>query len=118
MYQRHILGKIGENIAIKYLENNGYKIVDKNFECRQGEIDIIAKEKNELVIIEVKTRKSLEYGNPVDAVDKNKRKHIYKVAEYYLYIKKLENMYVRFDVIEIYVKNKKAYINHIKNIIN
>ena len=88
MYQRHILGKIGENIAIKYLENNGYKIVDKNFECRQGEIDIIAKEKNELVIIEVKTRKSLEYGNPVDAVDKNKRKHIYKVAEYYLYIKK------------------------------
>ncbi len=118
MYDRHILGKIGEDIASEFLQKKGYKIIQKNFKCRQGEIDIIAKDKNELVIVEVKTRKSLEYGAPVDAVDNNKRKHIYKVAEYYLHINKLENIFIRFDVIEIFVKNKKVYINHLKNVIN
>lgn len=115
-YKRHITGKIGEDLAIKYLKNKGYKIIERNFQCRQGEIDIIAKDKNEIVIIEVKTRKCLDYGNPAEAVDDNKRKRIYKSAEYYLYIKKLEKFYVRIDVIEIYIKRNKYYINHIKNI--
>ena len=53
MYQRHILGKTGEDIATQYLIQKGYKIVERNFYCRQGEIDIIAKDKNELVFIEV-----------------------------------------------------------------
>lgn len=117
MYQRHITGKIGEDIAINYLEKKGYKIIERNFEARQGEIDIIAMDENELVIIEVKTRKCLEYGKPAEAIDKNKKKHIYKTAEYYLYIKKLEKMYVRIDVIEVYIKNNKIYINHLKNVI-
>lgn len=117
MYKRHIIGKSGEEIAVKYLENKKYKIIEKNFKCRQGEIDIIAQDKDELVIIEVKTRKCLKYGKPAEAVNKTKRNHIYKAAEYYLYIKKLEKMYVRIDVIEVYIKENKYYINHIKNII-
>lgn len=116
MYESHITGRVGEELAIKYLQNKGYKIIEKNFQCRQGEIDIIAKDKDEIVIIEVKTRKCLEYGKPAEAVDKNKRKHIYKAAQYYLYIKKLEKAYVRIDVIEVYIKENKYYINHIKNI--
>lgn len=116
MYERHITGRVGEDLAIKYLQSKGYKIIERNFECRQGEIDIIAKDKEEIVIIEVKTRKCLEYGKPAEAVDNNKRKHIYKAAEYYLYIKRLEKAYVRIDVIEVYIKENKYYINHIKNI--
>lgn len=116
MYKRHITGKTGEDIAINYLKENGYKIIERNFSCRQGEIDIIAMDKKELVIIEVKTRQCLEYGKPAEAVNKIKRKHIYKAAQFYLYIRKLEKIYVRIDVIEVYIKNNKSYINHLKNI--
>jgi putative endonuclease len=115
MYARHVIGKEGENIAVKFLIQKGYKIIERNFQCRQGEIDIIASDKNEIVIIEVKTRKCLKYGKPAEAVNENKQKHIYKAAEYYLYIKNLEKKYVRIDVIEVYIKEDKYYINHIKN---
>lgn len=59
MYERHETGKIGEEIAVAYLKQNGYQIIERNFECRQGEIDIIAKDKNDLVFVEVKTRSSI-----------------------------------------------------------
>ena len=115
MYERHKLGKTGEEIGTKYLIKNGYRIIIRNFRCRQGEIDIIAQDKNEIVFIEVKTRKNTNYGYPIDAVDKRKQKHILNASKYYIYINKLEKKNIRFDVIEIYKKDK-FYINHIKNI--
>ncbi len=118
MYERHITGKEGENIATEFLEEKGYKILDRNFLTKQGEIDIIAKEKEEYVFIEVKTRKNKGYGEPIDAIDKNKIKHLKKAISYYMYINKLENKFIRIDVIEVkYIKNK-IYINHIKQAIN
>ncbi len=119
MYQKHEIGKIGENLAAKYLENNDYKILERNFEAKQGEIDIIAldMEKKELVFIEVKTRTNLKYGKPVEAVDKTKQKHLIKTIKYYIYKRHLENEYIRVDVIEIYLHNNKYKINHIKQII-
>ncbi len=115
MYKRHILGKEGEQIATDYLKQNNYKILLRNFRCNQGEIDIIAKNKNEIVFIEVKTRQNNNFGNPAEAVTKIKRKHILDTAKYYIYKNNLGNMSIRFDVIEIY-KKEKFYINHIKNI--
>lgn len=117
MYIRHEIGKLGENLAVKYLEQNEYKVIEKNFECRQGEIDIIAINKNELVFIEVKTRTNIKYGKPVDAVDLKKRKHLIKAVEYYLYSRHLEDEFVRIDVIEIYLYQTKYKVNHIKQII-
>jgi len=118
MYERHITGKEGEDIATEFLSKKGYKILERNFNTKQGEIDIIAKEKEEYVFIEVKTRRNKEYGEPIDAIDKNKIKHLKKTISYYLYINKLENKFIRIDVIEIkYIKNK-IYINHIKQAIN
>lgn len=114
MYTRHITGKIGEDITVKYLIKNGYKILERNFECRQGEIDIIALDKDELVFIEVKTRSTFFYGSPSEAVNEIKQKHIYKSAEYYVYSRHLENERIRIDVIEVYKKNDKFVINHIK----
>lgn len=87
------------------------EILDANF----GEIDIIAKDKDELVFIEVKTRSQNEYGTPADAVDKRKKKHIYHAAEYYLLIRRLEKVFCRIDVIEVYVSEKNIKVNHIKN---
>lgn len=115
-YQRHLLGKSGEDIAAKYLDALDYSIICRNFKCQQGEIDIIAKDKKELVFIEVKTRSNKNYGKPLEAVDFIKQKHIYKASEYFVYINKLDNRYIRYDVIEIYLKDK-FYINHLKNVI-
>lgn len=117
MYQRHELGKIGEDLACIYLQKNNYKIVERNFRCKTGEIDIIAKDKDELVFIEVKTRASKEYGNPAEAVDNRKQKHIYKTAKFYLYIRHISEIYTRIDVIEVYLHKKTYYINHIKQAI-
>ena len=119
MYLRHKVGMLGEDLAVKYLESIGYNVIERNFESRQGEIDIIAidKNKNELVFIEVKTRISLQYGKPVEAVNELKQKHLLKTIEYYLYSRHLENEFVRIDVIEVYIINKKYKINHIKQIV-
>lgn len=118
MYKRHTIGKEGEEITSQYLLENNYKIIERNFRCKQGEIDIVVKDKEELVFIEVKTRTNKQYGNPIDAVTNLKKKHIIKAIEYYLYVHKLENIFVRIDVIEVYKKDNKYYINHIKNAIN
>lgn len=117
MYERHETGRIGEDISVKYLEQIGYTIIERNFECKQGEIDIIAKDKNEYVFIEVKTRSSVSYGKPKEAVDTTKKKHIYRSAEYYVYLKHLENEPVRIDVIEVYKKQGKFMVHHIKQAI-
>lgn len=117
MYYKQKIGKEGENIAVEYLKKIGYNILERNFQCRQGEIDIIALDKREYVFIEVKTRTNNNYGKPIDAVDKNKIKHLKKSIIYYIYINKLENEFIRIDVIEIIKKNEKFYINHIKQII-
>lgn len=113
MYKRHKTGKIGENEASNYLLKNRYKIMERNFKCKFGEIDIIAfdKNKNEYVFIEVKTRNNFNYGRPIEAVNKNKQRHILLSSEYYIFINNLEKQNIRFDIITIY-KNK---ICHYKN---
>lgn len=116
MYTQKI-GKFGEDEAVKYLRQNGYKILDRNFSCKRGELDIVALDKDELVFIEIKSRVSLKYGLPSEAVTKNKLKHIYKTAENYLYSRNLEKEKCRIDVIEIYIKNNNVIINHLKQVV-
>ena len=106
MNQKQIEGKNGERIAIRYLETEGYKIICKNFRCLQGEIDIIAKDNENIVFVEVKTRTSFKYGEAKEAVNGTKQKHIHKAIEYYLYKNKLEDAFVRIDVIEVYIMNR------------
>ncbi len=110
------LGNKGEDIANHFLIEKGYKILERNYRCSRGEIDIIAKDKKEIVFVEVKTRRNTHYGKPVESITFQKKKHIYDTAKYYLYIKKLCDKFIRFDVVEVYVESKKVQINHIKNI--
>ncbi len=117
MYLKHKIGKIGENLACEYLMNNGYQILERNFESRQGEIDIVALDKNEVVFIEVKTRTNNKYGTPVEAVDENKQNHLIRTIEYYIYKRNLHDKFIRIDVIEIYLYRHKYKVNHIKQII-
>lgn len=116
--QNKIIGRQGEKIAEEYLEKNGYQIIDKNFYCRFGEIDIIAKKGKEVVFIEVKTRKQIKYGNAAESVTRCKQNHIYKAAEIYTYIHVLYDTPISLDVIEIYLfDDKETRIEHIKNAI-
>ena len=106
-------GKLGEEIASRYIKSKGGIIIEQNYRTKIGEIDLIAKINGELVFVEVKSRSSINYGYPAEAVNYKKQRKITNVAKYYILDNSLENVSVRFDVIEIYLKNKK--INHIVN---
>lgn len=110
-------GSIGENISDKFLRDSGYIILERNFRCRTGEIDIIAKDGLYLAFIEVKTRLSSVYGSPGEAVNFYKKQKIYKTAQLYILINKLFNYRCRFDVIEVMLKqnNSLSSIKHIKD---
>ena len=111
------IGKIGEDIACRYLEKNNYKIICKNYRTKIGEIDIIAQDiTKEIVFIEVKTRQNLNYGYPIEAINKQKLMHIYRTATLYILLNNLEKNNIRFDAVEVYIANKKAKVRHVKNI--
>lgn len=107
------IGNIGENMACKFLLENGYEILQRNFTKPYGEIDIIAKDKDFLVFIEVKARKNTNFGYPRDFVNKSKIKKIIDVAQIYMLEEKLLDVKFRFDVIEIIFE--KNEITHLKN---
>lgn len=109
--QNRIKGNIGENLAINYLQDNGYQIIETNYKNKIGEIDIIAKENNRIIFVEVKQRSTLKFGYPREAVNFYKQKKIRQVALSYIKYKNLINEHLRFDVIEI-IGDK---ITHLKN---
>lgn len=98
-----LLGNIGEDIAVHLAENRGLEIIQRNFRCRFGEIDIIARDKNTLVFIEVKARRSSKYGFPEEAVDFNKQTRIRSVASFYISMILRRDRPCRFDVYAIYL---------------
>ena len=111
-FYKKLLGRIGENKAAKFLRKNGYKIIERNYTNKIGEVDLIALYGNLLVLIEVKTRSNIIYGNPADAVDYNKQRKYVLMAEGYLMANACyRDKCVRFDVIEVL----NGEINHIES---
>lgn len=94
-----------------YLEQQGYKILEYNFRCRTGEIDIIAKDGEYLVFCEVKYRSSRAKGSPLEAVNRKKQQVIYQCAQYYMLTHGIGDVSCRFDVIGV----EGTQIQHIKN---
>jgi len=97
-----VLGNQGEQAAAEALVQKGYVIEARNFRVPVGEIDIIARRQGVLVFVEVKTRRSLHFGRPAEAVGWKKQQRIIRAACWYLKWKHLEHMSCRFDVIEVY----------------
>ena len=95
------LGAKGEEIAVRYLKSRGYRIVERNYRIRLGEIDIIAEHGDDLVFIEVKTRSDILYGSPFESVTKQKQQQLSKVALEYISKKNCHNRPCRFDVVGI-----------------
>lgn len=130
--KKRAYGNFGEDLAVNYLKKKKYKILARNFSTRSGEIDIVAmetksarkcdedyakmsdemKKEDILVFVEVKTRKDILYGNPYEAVDKEKQKRYYKTAFEFIAKNHLDDLQVRYDIIEVV---EKEVTNHFKN---
>lgn len=116
--EKRKVGDIGEGLAVKYLESHGYRIVDRNFSCKTGELDIIVLKPKEhlLSFVEVKSRNTLSYGLPCQAVTLHKQRCIKLTAKYYLLIHPCYQKYlISFDIVEILRLSKGTYLRHLKN---
>lgn len=112
------LGKKGEEIAARFLEGKGFKIVETNFRIRGGEIDIVAIDQDTLVYAEVKTRTSFEFGRPEESVTRQKIKFLVRAAKFYRNNRRHLNLpqLERIDVVAVDLSNfSKALVKHIKN---
>lgn len=111
------IGKEGEDIAVKFLQQNGFEIIERNYHySTSGEIDIVAKDKELLVFVEVKSRLNLEYGEPEYGVTPKKIKQIKRMAELYLYEKEIEEVDCRFDVVAVIINDgSEPIITYYKN---
>ena len=112
----HVLGKSGEKIALRYLEDKKYRILARNFRLFRGEIDIIALDRKTLVFVEVKTRRSTDFGLPEESVTPSKQEQIKKIAQGFLTKNNLNETECRFDVISLIFDEGKGFsIRHIQN---
>jgi putative endonuclease len=110
------LGERGETIAAAYLKGRKFTIVERNFRCKAGEVDIIARDGNSIVFVEVKTRRNLSFGPPQLALTPFKQRQISKAALTWLAKKKLLGANARFDVIAILLPDHELpVIDHIRN---
>ena len=114
MADHNELGKLGEEMAVGFLQKAGYNIVETNFVFQKAEIDIIAQKGNILAVVEVKTRSSLDFGNPEDFVNPKKIKLLVKAMDEYVISNDLD-FNVRFDIISVYKNGKDFIIEHLED---
>jgi putative endonuclease len=107
------LGRRGEQWAVEYLRRKGYQILERNFHARRGEIDIIARQGDQIVFVEVKTARGKSFGSPRDWVDFRKQARLIHAAVVYLAMK--QDTDCRFDVIAIELDRIKPRLTHIIN---
>lgn len=109
------IGKTGEDAAAVFLKGKGCRILERNFKCRLGEVDIVACDGETICFVEVKTRSSEDFGLPQEAVSRQKQTQISKTALHYLKTKKLFEKSARFDVVSVLYKGSVPKIDLIKN---
>lgn len=111
------IGSLGEDISETYLKNLGYRILEKNFRCKCGEIDLIARHKDYICFVEVKTRYGTNFGIPAESVIFSKQHKIHKTAQVYILLKNINDSNFRFDVMEVLLshENNGFSVNHIQD---
>jgi putative endonuclease len=109
------IGKRGEELAVRHLEDAGYRIIERNYRCLLGEIDVVARDGESLVFVEVKSRRGEGFGDPQEAVGPRKQKKISRIAQYYLKEKRLRDVRARFDVVAVRIMPGGSRIKVIQN---
>lgn len=112
MADHNELGKKGEELAVKHLSENGYRIIETNYRFKKDELDIVAEKDNSLIVVEVKTRINEHFGRPEEFVTQGKQKRIINCANQYILEKDID-LEVRFDIIAVIINSKRTSLNHI-----
>lgn len=112
---RVLLGKEGERLAERYLQNKGYKLVERNYRCRAGELDLIVLDRRVVVFVEVKTRTGHGFGSPLEAVEFRKQRKMIHAAQFFLAAKGLQQRDARFDVVGVSWAGREPIVEHIEN---
>jgi putative endonuclease len=108
-------GKQGEDLAVAYLKKKGYAVLERNYRCVFGEVDIVAKDKEVIVFVEVKSRRSERFGEPQTAVDLEKQKKLSRISLKYLQDRRLYPCNARFDVVAVSILPDGGRIELIRN---
>jgi putative endonuclease len=112
MAEHNDLGKTGEDLALQELIAKGYQLIERNYRFGKGEIDLVMKDKNKLVFVEVKTRQTAEIGEPYLAVNIRKQRQIIQIANHYVVSKNIDSD-IRFDIVSIIHNSYRTKIEHI-----
>ncbi len=114
--RRRQVGLAGEKAARAYLEENGYQIIEANYQCPLGEIDIVARENKTIVIVEVRTRTSLSFGGPEESITAEKSHRLQRLALYYLKSVYKHEMPCRIDLVAVMLHKENHSIINLKHI--
>jgi putative endonuclease len=112
---KQLLGKEGERIAERFLLKKGYKLVERNYRCPLGELDLVVLDRRVVVFVEVKTRTGHAFGTPFEAVEFRKQRKMMQAAQYFLAQKGLQQRDARFDVVGISWPGHEPSVEHIEN---
>ena len=113
---KHVLGKYGELVAADYLSRQGYEIVERNWHCRQGELDLIAKDRDQWVFVEVKTRSSKTADSGFEAVDQLKLQKLRRTIARWCEVRKVSSIKLRLDVVSVFVSAGSVRFEHLKQV--
>ncbi|WP_396668204.1 YraN family protein [Microbacterium sp. R86528] len=119
MAEKDLLGRAGEDRAARYLQSLGYVVLDRNWRCAAGEIDLVVARANELVIVEVKTRRSERFGHPFEAIDAAKRVRLWRLSVAWTaqHRKQARGRHVRIDAIGVTGANPEtAILEHLEDV--
>ena len=112
---RKRLGREGEDVAAGFLKKKGYKLVERNYRCKTGEVDLIVLDRKVIVFVEVKTRTDHSFGSPFEAVEARKQRKMIQAARFFLHERKLHQRDARFDVVGVSWPGGEPVIEHIEN---
>ncbi|MFQ5852438.1 MAG: YraN family protein [Candidatus Binatia bacterium] len=113
--QKQLLGKEGERIAERYLKKKGFTLLERNYRCPVGELDLIALDRRVVVFVEVKTRSDHRFGTPLESVQRRKQQKMIRTALYFLSRHRLHDREARFDVIGISFEDRGLRVEHVEN---
>jgi putative endonuclease len=117
--ERQKLGRWGEQLAAQRLEALGYVILDRNWRCRRGEIDLVARDEDVLVFVEVKTRRGRDYGSPEESITRSKAKRLLELGQRYMLESDIEDVDWRVDLVAVEINQQGELLRfeHIPNVI-
>ena len=114
--RRHVLGAYGEALAANFLQDQGYEIIERNWRCREGELDLIARENDSWVFVEVKTRRSTSADSGFEAIDEIKQQKMRRAIREWCRLREIASLKLRIDAISVFINGSTIRFEHLKQV--